>query len=182
MKHETTAPPEDTGMAAEADRHRPVERAAAGRNGRRDPRHRVAVQAFVAVPSLNSTAYQVQEISRGGMFLGFKEPTSARLEFEQNNVEPGTHVEIAFSFSLSDVRYRFSVNARILRITPQGIGVQFTTHNPPQLAALRELFEQDGESAAPSSPQHPPASEPTRRQALAPPPDTGKWQDWELLE
>lgn len=169
-------------MAAETDRRRPLERAAGGPNGRGDPRYRVEVQAFVAVPSLNTRAYQVQEISRGGMFLAFREPTSTRLELEQNNVEPGTHVEIAFGFSLSGVRYRFSVNARILRITPQGIGVQFTTHNPPQLAALRELFEQNAQSAAPSIPEQPHASEPTRRQALAPPPDTGKWQDWELLE
>jgi len=170
MKHETYAHPEEREIGAD------------GSSRRNDPRYPVAVQAFVAIPSLNSRAYQVREISRGGMFLAFKEPTSTRLELERNTVEPGTRVEIAFAFSVADVRHRCSVNAQITRITRQGIGVQFTTHKRPQLAPPRALFAQHDAHEKPRKvPDH--AGQGSRgKHSSATPPDTGAWQDWKPLE
>lgn len=74
------------------------------------------------------------------MFLGFRDPRSTRQELEQNGIEPDTPVEIAFVVSSGDNKNRFSVNGRIRRMTRDGIGVAFVTHNPPQLGALRDLF------------------------------------------
>ncbi len=111
-----------------------------------DIRHNVDTTAFVTVSSLPAKAYAVKEISRGGMSLSFRDSSSTRLELEQYGVERGDPVEMAFVVRLNDTKNRFNVRARVVRITRQGIAVEFLTHNPPQLAALRELFApaQDG--------------------------------------
>lgn len=176
MKHNFSPDSEHDGADSPARPRQPVRHDA---NKRIDPRYSVAAQAFVAIPSLTSRAYKVREISRSGMFLAFKEAQSTLLEYEQNNIERGAHVDIAFAFTLSDTRYRFSVPARITRITKHGIGVQFTTHNPPQLAALRELFEQA--DTAPGL-RAPPDQASEKSRVLKDPPETSAWQDWELLD
>ena len=166
---------------------------AAGREGdsdpsnkRSEPRHRFTAQAFVAIAGLPSRAYEVREISRGGMFLGFRELRSTLLDFEQNDVETGVAVEVAFAVSRPDGRHQFSVRGTISRITRQGIGVQFTTHNPPQLGALRELFA--GASAQRPAAQKgadrgkADAATQVKRQTLAKPADDAAWTDWELLD
>lgn len=153
---------------------------------RSDPRCRIEAKAFVAIPGLTSRAYDLVEISRGGMFLGFREAHSTLLDFEQNSVETGVSVEVAFAVSLPDGIQRFSVRGKISRITRQGIGVQFSTHNPPQLAALREIFNgvQKRALAGPdASAGNPPEAErPERRRTLEKPSEDAAWADWELLD
>lgn len=153
-----------------------------GENKRTDPRCALAIQAFVAIPSLQSRAYGICEISRGGMFLAFKDARSTKLELEQNDIETGTHVEVAFSVSLPDGKHRFRVRARIARITRYGIGVQFITHNPPQLAALRELFSHAGAGLGIADPQTRKKDATEARRMLANPSAASAWQEWELVE
>ena len=119
---EEASPPSDQAAARDAASSEPGKRS--------DPRCRIEAKAFVSIPDLTSRAYDLVEISRGGMFLGFREAHSTLLDFEQNSVELGVSVEVAFSFSLPDGAQRFSVRGQISRITRQGIGVQFSTHNP----------------------------------------------------
>ena len=116
-----------------------------GRNLREDPRKDLDTQAFVSVASLPTRAYAVREISRGGMFLGFRDPRSTRQELEQNGIDREAPVDIAFVVTRGDTKDRFSVRAKVRRITRDGLGVAFLTHNPPQLAALRDLFEGDAD-------------------------------------
>ncbi len=155
-------------------------------NKRTDPRHSFAAQALVAIPGLPSRAYEVREISRGGMFLAFRELRSTLLDFEQNDVETGASVEVAFTFSRPDGRHQFSVRGTISRITRQGIGVRFATHNPPQLAALRELFagamvESQGGPGTAARPL-PGSAKPAQRRILERPADDTAWADWKLLD
>jgi hypothetical protein len=161
--------------------------AAPSRTGKRsDPRCRVEEKAFVAIPGLTSRAYDVGEISRGGMFLRFREAHSTLLDFEQNGVETGVSVEVAFAISMPDGSKRFSVRGRISRITRQGIGVQFATHNPPQLAALREVFSGVREESVPGSAASvQKAAEDARvesKRILQKPSEDAAWTNWELLD
>jgi hypothetical protein len=113
-----------------------------------DRRHDLQTQAFVSISSLPPRAYLVREVSRGGMFLGFRDPHSTRQELEQYGIEKGAPVDIAFVVTTGDNKERCNVRARIVRITRTGLGVAFATHNPPQLAALRKLFLDEQEDLA----------------------------------
>ena len=150
--------------------------------GRLDPRSEVETQAFVAMPNLPSRAYQVCEMSRGGMFLGFRDARSTALELERADVVSGTPVDIAFAVKLSGERHRINVRARITRITPLGMGVQFATRNPPQLAALRDLFDRapgvDGFDSGPARK----SLAATEKRVLCKPGDSSGWQDWKLQD
>jgi hypothetical protein len=116
-----------------------------GGNERTDPRREMDTQAFVSMASVPTRAYAIREISRGGMFLGFRDSCSTRQELEQNGIDRDTPLDIAFVVTTGDKKERFNVRARISRITRRGIGVAFVTHNPPQLAALREFFSRSAE-------------------------------------
>ena len=175
---EEEGPPSDQAATREA--------APSGSGKRSDPRCRVEAKAFVAIPGLTSRAYDVGEISRGGMFLRFREAHSTLLDFEQNSVESGVSVEIAFAVSLPDGPQRFSVRGRISRITRQGIGVQFATHNPPQLAALREVFSSVREESVPgsasSAQKQAEADRVERKRIFKKPSEDAAWTNWELLD
>lgn len=147
-----------------------------------DPRCTLVVQALVAIPSMPSRAYGICEVSRSGMFLAFRNARSTNLELEQGNIGPGTDLEIAFTVSQEESRYRVRIRARIVRITSLGIGVQFATRNPPQLAPLRELFPPADAEVAYANQQRDSVQDPRGRQTLLAPPKTTGWQDWELLD
>lgn len=186
MKLEFTPYPKQEETGPDDDRPAAGEAAQSGTNKRSDPRCRVEAKAFVAIPGLTSRAYDIVEISRGGMFLGFREMHSTLLDFEQNSVETGVAVEVAFAVSLPDGPQRFSVTGQISRITRRGIGVQFSTHNPPQLAALREIFNGDRESSAPtmtaSTGNTPQVTQPDQKRTLEKPSEDAAWANWELLD
>ena len=120
------------------------------------------------------------------MFLRFREAHSTLLDFEQNGVETGVSVEIAFSVSLPDGPQRFSVRGQISRITRQGIGVQFATHNPPQLAALREVFsavrEESVSGSAASARGAAEAARVEGKRIFKKPAEDAAWTNWELLD
>ena len=79
MKLEFTPYPRPEEEGPHSDRAAARE-AAPSRSGKRsDPRCRIEAKAFVAIPGLTSRAYEVGEISRGGMFLGFREAHSTLL-------------------------------------------------------------------------------------------------------
>lgn len=147
-----------------------------------DPRCPLVVEAFVAIPSMQSRAYGICEVSRSGMFLAFRDARSTRLELEQNNIGPGTDLEVAFTASQADARYRIRVRARIVRVTTHGIGVQFATRNPPQLAPLRELFPPAGEDVAYTNPQDRGLDRFEATPTRSAPSDTAGWQDWKLVD
>lgn len=179
MKHELSTQLANEGTESQTESVQTM----SGVNQRFDPRRELTTQAFVAIPSLPSRAYAICEISRSGMFLGFKDARSTQLELEQGGVEPGVYVDIAFAVQLAGDRHRFSVRARIARITKQGIGVQFTTRNPPQLSALSELFSQPGKETASAGGQDRPAKGPERQQTLSRPlPEQSAWEDWDLVD
>ena len=184
MKLEITPYPEQREVDTPSERHEHGHAGADEANKRVDRRCEIAAQAFVAIPSLPSRAYEISEISRGGMFLGFKDARSTALELEQRGVEAGVHVDIAFAVTLPDARHRFGVRARISRITQRGIGVQFATRNPPQLAALRELFSAPGEQSAAvvSGPPGSNRAQAREKKVLQKPADSAAWDDWELLD
>ena len=186
MKLEFTPYPQQGEIGQDGDQSAAGEAVPSGSNKRSDPRCRVEAKAFVAIPGLTSRPYDVVEVSRGGMFLGFREVQSTLLDFEQNGVEKGVSVEVAFAVSMPEGPQRFSVTGQISRITRQGIGVRFSTHNPPQLAALREMFNSVRESAAPtvsaSSESAPQVEQPQRRRVVEKPSEDAAWTDWELLE
>ena len=182
MKQQFSRPEGQTGTESRAEPLEKNDRKAADENKRIDPRCALAIQAFVAIPSLQSRAYGISEISRGGMFLAFRDARSTKLELELNGIESGTHVEVAFSVSLHDGKHRFLVRARIARITAYGIGVQYITHNPPQLAALRELFSQAGADMAAPDPQTLDLDATKAKRMLAKPSASTAWQDWELVD
>lgn len=148
MKYET--PPRPQREPADLNEQRRARLASSedAQKLRNDPRCELIAHAFVTVPSLPPRVYTLQEISRGGMFLRFRDSSTTRSELEQNGVESGTDVDVAFSVSSGEEKYRFDVRASIVRITRQGIALKFMTHNPPQLAALRELFARAGANAA----------------------------------
>jgi hypothetical protein len=180
MKRQDPMRPRQEGIDSWAERPVARQPKARGAAERTDPRTSLAVQAMVAIPSLPPRAYGVCEISRGGMFLAFRNARSTRLELEQHKIEPGTAIEVAFTAALPDAKHRLRVQARIARITQHGIGIQFARRNPPQLAALRELFAQaELEPAAHAAlPERPVAGE--RQRTRVEPPDSASWQAWGL--
>lgn len=150
------------------------------RNKRLDPRTDLVTQAFVTIVPLSARAFQLREVSRGGMFLSFKDSTTLG-DLQAEGIDRGTDAEIAFAVVQDGVRHAFSVRARIARITPRGIGFQFHTRNPPQLAGLRELFKSaGGEPSATMVPETTAARETVRRVIQKPADDSG-WQDWEII-
>lgn len=155
MKYEIRTRPEHGGRAD--NRRSQIARDDDLANQRTDPRCELIAHAYVTVPSLPPRIYTVQEISRGGMFLAFRDSSTTRVELEQNGVEKGTHVDVAFAVSAGEEKYRFDVRASIVRITRRGVALQFVTHNPPQLARLRELFARAGADHAASDQRIPQA-------------------------
>jgi hypothetical protein len=105
-----------------------------------DPRVALAVQAEVELEGLAPRGYGVCEISRGGMFLAYKDPEATLQEYEHHGIDGGTACDIAFSVQLPGHRQHLRLSATIVRITEHGIGVQFKPHDPPPLAALNQLF------------------------------------------
>lgn len=186
MKLEFTPYPQPEEASPSCDQETPRGAAPNGPGKRSDPRCRIEAKAFVSIPGLTSRTYDLVEISRGGTFLGFCEARSTLLDFEQNSVETGVSVEVAFAVSLPDGVQRFSVRGRISRITRQGIGVQFLTHNPPQLAALREIFNGVQKRAVPGAAapvgNTPAAVQPDRKRILEKPSGDAAWANWELLD
>ena len=107
---------------------------------RADPRINLNAQAFVSIPPLTTKLFNSTEISRGGMFLAFKDSSSTLNEMEHRGIDIGNSVEINFSVTLKEKIHRIQVRAKIVHFTPKGIGVEFVTHNPPQLAEINDLF------------------------------------------
>ncbi len=182
MKQQFSTPEGQAGTESQAEPLEKNDRKVADENKRADPRCALAIQAFVAVPSLQSRAYRICEISRGGMFLAFTDARSTKLELEQEDIEPGIHVEVAFSVSMPDGKHRFRVRARIARITSYGIGIRYLTHNPPQLAALREIFSRAGADMEIPDPQTLRSDATEAKRMLANPLASTAWQDWELVD
>lgn len=106
-----------------------------------DPRVALAVQAVVEFDGLAARSYGVCEISRGGMFLAFKDTAATLKEYEKQEIQAGSSCEVAFSVSLPHHRQHLRIAAKIVRITEHGIGVRFKPRDPPQLVALNYLFE-----------------------------------------
>ena len=178
MKH--TMIPESEGTAARNPGNTRIRQPTLAQ--RVDARQALGVQAMVSIAGLTSRPFELNEISRGGMFLAFRDAQSTWLEFHQEGVEPGAGVEVAFTVSLPDNRHRFSVTGEIARITRQGIGVRFATHNPPQLAALRELFNQASEGDGGAATDAGTPSDRPQRQVLDRPSEDRDWKDWTLVE
>lgn len=150
-------------------------------NKRRDPRIELVAQAFVSMVPLNSRAFQIREISRGGMFLEFRDGNTST-DMGREHIDVGTDAEIAFALFMDGSRHTFNVRARIARITRKGVGVQFLTRNPPQLGALRDIF--GSASKAPSQLNREPVisvKTNSPRVVLEKPADDSGWQDWELI-
>ena len=63
-----------------------------------------------------------------------------------------------------------------------GIGLQFVTHNPPQLAALREFLPRGGTTSASPAQNDVAHASQRQKQIVQKPSDTSGWQDWELLD
>jgi len=116
------------------------------------------------------------------MFLAFRDAQSTWLEFHQEGVEPGAGVEVSFTVSLPGNRHQFSVTGEIARITRKGIGVRYATHNPPQLAALRELFNQAPESDGRVAENATARGGRPGRKVFARPSEDREWEDWTLVE
>jgi hypothetical protein len=106
-----------------------------------DPRVALAVQAVVEFDELPARSYGVCEISRGGMFLAFKDPEVILQEYEKHGIGSGSHCEVAFSVTLPHHRQHLRVPAEVVRVTEHGIGIKFVPRDPPQLAALKRLFD-----------------------------------------
>ncbi len=182
MKHDLPTdlePADDDRLSATRDRG---DRRANAELRRAEPRSEFTTQAFVSIPPMSSRVYEIREISRSGMFLAFKDAQSALLEIERADIEPGANVDIAFAASVADSRQRFSVRGQIMRITRRGIGVQFVTRNPPQLAALRELFARAGIEAQETDRRSAAPSEASAKRTVVEPPSAAAWQDWDLLD
>lgn len=149
---------------------------------RTEPRTELTTQAFVSIPPLNSRAFQILEVSRSGMFLAFIDAATTLFEMERGAVEKGANVEVAFAVPVGGQRHRVSVRARIARITRQGLGVEFYTRNPPQLAALREIFSSAVNKAPVSSQRREPNLIKEKSRVIEKPSDSSGWQAWELLD
>jgi hypothetical protein len=106
-----------------------------------DPRVALAVQAIVEFDGLPARSYGVCEISRGGMFLAFKDSAATLREYETQRIGKGSLCEIAFSVSLPHHRQHLRIEAKVVRETEHGIGVKFVPRDPPQLVALKRLFD-----------------------------------------
>ena len=115
---------------------------------RLDPRCELESQALLSIPPLNSRVCEVHEISRGGMFLAFTDAVTTLVEMEKADIETGAYADVAFAALVDGERHRFNLRGRIARISRRGIGLQFVTHNPPQLAALREFLPRGGTTSA----------------------------------
>ena len=110
------------------------------RNRRANPRTELVTQASVSIPPLSPKALQVRGVSRSGMFLAFKDAATTLLELERAGIGTGANADVAFAVSLGANRHRLNVRAKIARINRHGLGLEFLTPNPPELAALRNLL------------------------------------------
>lgn len=154
----------------------------AAADARVDPRLALVVQAIVEIGGLTPRTYGICELSRSGMFLAFKDEGSTRTDLERNLVDPGTRCEIAFAATIKGEQEWVRVTAEIVRITRHGIGVRFSTRNPPQLSALKDLFMRVEREAPPraysSTEQDGRKGEAVRED----PAKTDSWRDWQLIE
>ncbi len=152
-------------------------------NGKRtDPRTAFITQAFVSIPPLSTQAYQVNEISRGGMFLAFKGASTTLSEMEYAGIDRGAPVEIAFAVSLNGKQQRIRVRAKIARITKRGIGVEFVTHNPPQISGLRELFSAEADTTYEHHEQKDTRTRLDPSQVFRQLAQSSDWKEWEIEE
>ena len=147
---------------------------------RADPRTELVTQAFVSIPPLKTRAFQVSEISRGGMFLAFKDATTTLIEMEHAGIEKGWSVDIAFAVSSAEKKHRISVRATIARISRHGLGVEFVTHNPPQLAGLRELFPTAFNADHDQAKQSKSTPACSAKTVLDKPLASADWEDWKI--
>jgi len=148
---------------------------------RSDRRIELVTQASVLIPPLRATIYEIREISRGGMFLAFKQPGQL-LQIETASIGVGANAEVAFTVVLENRRQQLSVRARIARIGKKGIGFEFLTRNPPQLAALRALFSQSGPDTVMNARQTRAEPVTTQQRKIQKPADDSGWQDWKLAD
>jgi hypothetical protein len=134
------------------------------------------------MPPLMTRVGELREISRGGLYLAFKDAVTTLFEMENAEIDVGAYADIAFNAPLDGVPHRVNLRSRIARVDHRGIGVQFVTHNPPQLVVLRGYLPPDEhKTVAPTVLQHanPPGR---RRQAIKKAPAGSGWQDWKLLD
>lgn len=148
---------------------------------RADRRFELLTQAAVSIPPLSNATYEVREVSRGGIFLAFKE-SGQLLKIDSVGIGVGANAEIAFSVLVEGRRQQFSVRARIARVERRGIAFQFLTRNPPQLAALRALFSQSDPEMALSATGTKAIPVVRHRRKVQKPADNSGWQDWELVD
>lgn len=148
---------------------------------RSDRRIELVRQASVLIPPLRATIYEIREISRGGMFLAFKQPGQL-LQIDSADISVGANAEVAFTVVLESQRQQLSVRARIARIGKKGIGFQFLTRNPPQLADLRALFSQSDPETVTNARQPRAVPVTTQQRKIQKPADDSGWQDWKLAD
>ena len=153
-----------------------------GSEARLDPRLALVVQAVVEVPGLPARTYGVCEISKGGMFLAFKDAGSTYADLERYQVDVGTRCEVAFAAKVKDQTERVRVSADIVRITRHGVGVRFATRNPPQLSALRELFARADQTGTTAMPKATGAAQKDAGPGPESPTKPDAPPDWELIE
>jgi hypothetical protein len=149
---------------------------------RLDPRRAIRSLAAVSMPPLMTRVGELREISRGGLFVAFKDAVTTLFEMENAEIDVGAYAEIAFSAPLGGELHRVHLRSRIAHVDRKGIGVEYVTHNPPQLSVLRDYLPPAEAAQVPQSIRrhtHPPGR---RRQVVKQAPANSGWQDWQLLD
>jgi hypothetical protein len=172
----------DEGLLADDSRCPAGEPEATPDERRLDPRVVIRSLAAVSMPPLTTRIGELREISRGGLFVAFKDAVTTHFEMESAEIDVGAYAEIAFSAPLDGELHRVHLRSRIARVDHKGIGVQYVTHNPPQLGVLRDYLPRVEKTQVPPSVlrhTNPPGR---RRQVVKKAPDNSGWQDWQLLD
>ena len=134
------------------------------------------------MPPLATRFAELRDISRGGLFLAFKDPVTTLFEMQSAEIDVGACAEIAFSAPLDGRHHRVNLRGLITRVERKGIGVTFTTHNPPQLGVLRDYLPPLEKRQVPQTVRRHTAPPGRRRQVVKQAPATSGWQDWQLVD
>jgi hypothetical protein len=99
-----------------------------------------AVKVSVEVPFVPTLGLVARDLSRHGMRLDFTDEQLAMRAFDDNLIGAGCDLTIRCSVRLAGTRHKCHVNAKIVRLTPHGIAVEFGDHSPWQLMKLVDMF------------------------------------------
>ena len=149
---------------------------------RLDRRCPMPFQAAVSMPPLATRFAELRDISRGGLFLTFKDPVTTLFELENAEIDVGACAEVAFSAPLDGRHHRVNLRGLITRVGRKGISLQFVTHNPPQLGALRDYLPAVETRHVPQAVRRHTAPPGRRRQLVKQAPESSCWQDWQLVD